>query len=422
MVEIGLPQVTPGFNKNVFEWPEASLRVVADRITDDGKAELYFFHENGNGSTLLHMGQANLLSSTMYRDFAKALQSRGIDVDWQTVLTAVSKVTMQRLREGTPLLDMDEPPQYATVNYLLEPMLAHNQPTTLYAPGGSGKSVFCDFVSVLVQHGHCSESTPFRAIGQNNVLYLDWESTIDEHRRYVQAIKRGMGITDKRSIMYEQCEYPLAQIVDKVRQQVVDNHIGLVIVDSQMAATAGYSHAMSEAQVASAYYNDLRSFECATLTVDHVTKSSLQSENGAEMPYGSVVKYNRSRSQFEFRKQQDVDTDYIEVALVHKKFNLGRLLKPIGIRMVFHTEDNELDMITIETCDIADNRKLSKVLPIKTRLFNALQTLGSASVIDLAGYIDANEGSVRTELSRSKDMFIKLSNDNWGILEQRRGV
>jgi len=51
----------------------------------------------------------------------------------------------------------------------------------------------------------------------------------------------------------------------------------------------------------------------------------MNGEGNNAAPYGSVVKYNRSRSQFELNlPEEEEDSDHKEYALVHKKFQPGQ--------------------------------------------------------------------------------------------------
>ena len=290
----------------------------------------------------------------------------------------------------------------------------------MFAAGGKGKSIIADYFAVLVQHGVASPGNlPFVPLGAANVLILDWEGDVETHRRYITAIKRGLNITDYSFIAYRRLDNPLAQVIESIRVEVAARQIELVIIDSQMAATATGSRSMSEAQQASEYYNLIRSLHCSTLTIDHITKASMSNTDGTETPYGSVVKYNRSRSQFELRLPDDEeDKDDKEYALIHRKFNLGRKQKPIGIACNFTNEGDTLIKIEYGAIDLSKSLSLLRVLPRRTRLIQALKEAGKASIKELAEAVGEPENyeKVAVQLANDKKTFVRLSDGIYGLL------
>ena len=398
--------------------------VEVDRITDDAKCEMLYWSFNGqpDKKILMAWGDANLMSSRMYGDHIKMLSTRMTpDIDWQTILTAVSRLTVQHLRESSHEENINLAPASMKVDYLLDPIFPIGEPTTIYTAGGKGKSIFADYFCVLIQFGICAEGglpfTPKPA----NVLYLDWEADSEIHRRYIQAIKKGLRIDDPEEIGYIHLDYPLAQVIDNVRRIVDKRKVEFVVIDSQMAATASGTRGMTEAQVASEYYNLLRSLGCTSLTIDHITKVGMANENSVEAPYGSIVKYNRSRSQFELRLPDEADNnDHKEYAMLHRKFNLGRKLKPMGIAVDFVNNANELESISFKACRIEDSPMLSKSLTIRERLINELKRCGKGKIKDLAEMIGEPDkvDSVGVTLARYKKDFIKLGDGVYGLLQQ----
>ncbi len=322
----GTPEAEYGINHNLFSWPDLKLQVEADRITDDGKCELYFYHVNGDTDetgkpirTLMYFGQANLLSSVMQREFIKNLSTRmNPSPDWQNILLAVARLTMLRLREGTPANVIAGQPLTSKLHYLVHPLLEVDQPTTIYAPGASGKSYVADLVTVMVQFGIPLRLKHFTwRASKGNVLYLDWEGSQAGHERRIWAIKKGLGLDDADTdsvLFYRECHLPLVSDLANIQKLVHEAGILLVIIDSQMAAS-GYG--VDAAQLASHYYNGVKSLGTTTLTIDHVNKSDWKGEESVG-PYGSVVKYKRARSVFQMEKKQYPGESYIDLAFQHK--------------------------------------------------------------------------------------------------------
>lgn len=338
-------------------------------------------------------------------------------IPWDRILDFVCDSTISNYRGIAEPEDMATEPVTTKVEYAIDPIIPLNQPTTIFSPGGRGKSIFAAFLAVVYQHGITPSDLNYTP-QQGNVLYLDWESDVEQHRKYVKAIKKGLDIKDSEPILYLSCSNPLPAIINSIRTLIQDRKIDFVIVDSQMGATAGMPQGMNEAQISADFYNCLHSLKCTSLTIDHVTKEGMKSTDGAGSPYGSVVKYNRARSIFELRAQQDTDSDRLELALVHQKYNLGRRLKPQGIVMEFKNNNSgELDRIDFSKCNIVDNPVLAPIATTKERLKNVLLD-GSATVQELSERLELDQAKIRTELNRHKMLFIKLDGGRWGVLDR----
>jgi DNA-binding NarL/FixJ family response regulator len=409
------PSVTEGLNSVEFMWPELKLKVLAERIQDEGYAELQFFSNNGTGELLLHTTRANLLSTPTMNSLAKRLEKNSRDIPWEDILTYICGKTISIVRRGEPVVPVGKKPEIMKVEHQLAPILERNQPTTIYGPGGSAKSYLADYIAVLVQLdvvGIMSSNSSWTPIA-GNVLYLDWEASKTDHDRRVWAIKKGLGIDSEETFYYRFCSQPLVNDIHSIQSLVSENQIDLAIVDSQMAAT-GYGP--DQAQVASQFYNALRSLRCTTLTLDHVSKEDWKSSDSVG-PYGSVVKYNRSRSQFEIKKSQDAGDDFIELSLIHRKHNEGKLLRPIGIRIKFNENaGGQLESVTFESCDVADNPELSRMLPLSFQIKNLLRE-GPLTMKEIVEMLDKSEDVIKTTLSRmvKREAIVKLPEHKWGL-------
>lgn len=417
MTELQKPEIKAGLNSFTYNFPELGLRAELTRLTIDGHGEIGFYLKNGHGDYLLHYAAINLLSTRSQSDIAKRLKPTIVDtdVDWEAVLTYISQFTIKELRKGQPVTAIGKKPTTMRLEYLLYPILEEKQPTTIFALGGSAKSLLADFIAIQVQLG-IKTALMWKA-RQGNVLYLDWESEYTTHERRVWAIKQGLGITTEETYLYRRCCQTLQDDLPTIQKIVSENGICLVIIDSQMPA-AGSSN--DPAESATAFYNSLRSLECTTLTIDHVPKHNNINLDSFS-PYGSVVKYNRARSVFELKKSQEPGEDSLELALKHTKHNEGKLLPPIGIKVSFNKDTNEeLESITFEPCKVENNPDLAKTLTIKQLLIGALKEMGKATIKELAEAIERPESSVRAEITRSKGTFVKVdSSDNrdlWGLL------
>lgn len=409
------PAITEGIGFINYTWIEFGLRVLAERYDDDGHAELSFFQKNNAGENLLHTTRANLLATPTINSLAKRLKENSTDIPWLDILTYIAGKTKEIARQGEPLKAIGKKPEIMKVEYQLSPILERNQPTTIYSPGGYAKSYLAAYIACLVQFkckGLGDSYNCWTPIA-GNVLYLDWESSPQDHERRVWAIKQGLEVNTEETFLYRFCHQPLAADIYNIQRIINEGKIALLIVDSQMAAEGYGPH---PSQVSSQYYNALRSLHCTSLTLDHVSKAEWgkMTDDDSLGPYGSVVKFNRSRSQFEIKKSQVAGEDFMELALIHRKHNEGKLLKPIGIRIDFHNNINdELEKVTFRTCDISDNPELSKVQYLKDRLVNILEG-GTRKVKELKEETGKPETTIRATLNRYKDTFAKFG-EEWGL-------
>jgi hypothetical protein len=340
-------------------------------------------------------------------------------IPWDKIIDWSINETIKLSRKVAQALDASAEPEILYFPSAIQGIeVPTGLPTTIFSPGGKGKSIFAAFIATLRQYGILAQNGLDLIPGQGNVLYLDWESDIEVIRVYFKAIRAGLGITDSMPISYIPCDRSIFNMADSLREFVKEHEIDFVIIDSQMAASAGGPQYQSEADKASEYYNILNSLKCTTLTIDHVNKESMKSDiGGTGTAYGTVVKYNRARSQYELRSQQDSESDHLEFSLVHQKYNLGRKQKPLGIAVDFENVGGELRSIKFSKCNLANNPELEKTLPSKERIKNLLLSNGLMTIQQISENTGIPEASIRTIVNREKNMFVKNGN-TWGVLNR----
>jgi hypothetical protein len=401
----------PGIGLIDYIGSKWNLRVRAERYDDDGYAELGFFLKNETDEKLLHLTRVNLLATPSMNSLAKRLEKNSTEIPWLDILTYITGKTVQYARQGEPVEAVGKKPETMKVEYQLSPILEKNQPTTIYGPGGYAKSYLAAYIACLVQFDH-------KGIGDcwipilGNVLYLDWESSLRDHERRGWAIKQGLGISTEETFAYRFCHQPLAADIYNIQRIITEKKISLLIIDSQMAAEGYGPH---PAQVSSQYYNALRSLHCTSLTLDHVSKAEWGkvADSDSLGPYGSVVKFNRSRSQFEISEPVRGD-NFLEFALRHRKHNEGNLLGEIGIRIDFHNNnDGHLEKVAFGTFNVSEHPEVSKVQGLKQRLIHSLSA-GSRRPKDLADELEKTEATIRATLYRYKDTFVKVG-EEWEL-------
>jgi hypothetical protein len=418
-VLINKPEMKVCLSRYEFDFHDLAITIICDRVTDEGTGEIAVYHKNSTDNTLLIYNNINLLSPQSCSQNAKRLEKH-VQIDWDTILTFVTKMTLENLRKGEPAVRIGTKPETMKIEFQLWPILQKSKPTTIFAPGSSAKSYLAAYIAVLVQCNVFGLDGTWEPKA-GNVLYLDWEASKEDVERRVWAIKQGMikqeiNVNLDDTFIYQFCKQPLINEIYSIQKLVSENGIDLIIIDSHMAAQ-GYGP--DQSQVASQFYNVLRSLGCTSLTIDHVSKDEWKGNSETVGPIGSVVKYNRSRAQFELIKQQNAGDDFIELALRHKKNNEGKLLKDIGIRIDFHNNENdELEYVTFSECQIKNNPELAmKTLSTKNQLINTFEIDGPKTIEELSTILKRSKATIRTELSRNKNLFSKANeNEKWGLL------
>ena len=234
-------------------------------------------------------------------------------------------------------------------------MVRKNAPCLLFGPGGIGKSYLSLYISLLVQHNiTISGLLPQQA----NVLYIDYESGDEDLNYRLAALSKGLGL--EVELNYRYCHQPLVDDIVALGDMILENDIGMVIVDAKGAAVGGW---INEARQTMDMFNSLRSLNVTSIIIDHVSKEN------ADAPIGSIYNFNEARNIWEMRGSQNVDSDSMIVGLYHKKTNSGKLHKPFGLEFVFKDdEQGNIDTVYVNEKDVAEDPVIRKGLTITAQI------------------------------------------------------
>lgn len=358
---VGKPQITFGLSKNVFWWQDLSVRVVADRITPEGKAELSFYHENGSGPILLHICQANLLSNTVNRDLPKIMQTRGPAIDWQTVITYVAVNTMSHLREGEPVVWLDASYGKVKPSFLVPPLFVENAANIVYADKGSAKSLFITLVDICLTLGD-GEKFGLRTGGRKHtVLFLDWENDPNITGWQKECLLRGMGF-ENLSIPYRRCAHSLADDIEQIKSFVDRIKADVVIIDSLGMAVGDD---LNLTKPAFAFYAALRQLPVTPIIIGHTSKDK---ESRFKTVYGNAYYENEARSIWEVSKKQEQGSNELLLTLFQRKCPpFVGIHTPLAFRFTF-----EDDKTYVETSDPAADKREDSEATDKEKVYSAI--------------------------------------------------
>jgi hypothetical protein len=403
---VNKPSVTEGIGFINYAYPELGLRIVAERYTDEGYAELRFFSVNGSGeSLLLHTTRVNLLATPSMNSLSKRLKENSVDAPWTDILTFVTGKTLEIARRGEPIEEIwPAEGDSLQVEYLLEPTLYHNHPTVLFGDYGSLKSLVALAIAYIVQLPyHDNDLGLITADEPTLCLFLDYEDDPSSFRKRWTALESGFG-KGTMPILYRRMTSTLADSVESLQRIIHDRNVGLIIVDSLGPAARGN---LNDPEPAIKYHATLRQLGITSLTLAHTSKDQLTKRRTI---FGSVFFTNLARSVWECKAEQETAEDEAVISLKHTKANLSRLHPPLGYRFTF-TDDT----IKIQKADLRDTG-LSGELPLSWQIKSLLRK-GRFTVKEIASQLESGPDTIGRTLRRmrTKNQVTKLEDDTWGL-------
>lgn len=345
-----------------------------------------------------------LTSQQARNTIVKKLETLYETIEWAEVIDLACSLTLDAFRQGEPVVKIKDIPPREGNRWRLYPILLENECHTIYGAGGEGKSKLCAGYFALLVQLNIAELGLLPTAG--NVLVLDWETCEEEYTELFNAFKRGLGITVDESPYYRYCSQPLVNEAEEIQRQIADKDISLIIIDSMVAALG---EEPESAKAASVYYNALRSFKRTSLTIDHKPWD-------ANKIFGSVFKYNRSRSVFELRGTQQAGSDELDIALYHRKINNGKKIKPLGFKLKFFENENEVtEKITVAELNVRGVPELTEGLYTADRIVELLHN-GTMFTKDIAQVLGKPQHTINTVLYQNKERFVKVGKGQWGLL------
>lgn len=237
------------------------------------------------------------------------------------------------LSDIVTLRDVTPPP---IRKFLLGGLIPEGAITLLYADGGVGKSLLSLAIAQYLADGREFLGHP---MDQKNALIVDWELDADEAARRSRQIARGYSGNIPNGLFYMAACGPLVQYVDKLKALIREESIGLVVLDSIGASCGGDTNS---AQAIVEYMACVKSLGCTAILIDHECKPPVKEEAAKRettKPYGSVYKYNLSRSVLKLVRD-GVFGNSSSYTVYQFKNNFGRLTPPFRYKLDY---DGKMD-------------------------------------------------------------------------------
>ncbi|MDO8588388.1 MAG: AAA family ATPase [Armatimonadota bacterium] len=359
-----------------YEWEEQGVSIIVGNLREkhDGlHAEVSIANTLPGQAGHVSWGTINLSSTTARDKLANTLGKRIPAVPWDKFLETVCVKTAIFYRAGEPLINLAEVKPPETTKYLIHRLLPRNSITIIYGDGGSCKSMFALYAGCCLNQG-IDMRNGWTVNERAEVLYLDWETCWEDQRERLGAIATGLNQTDPLpSIHYRRMTRRIAEEAPRLRVEVSDRKIGLVVVDSLGPAIGG--NLRDEAEVIPAM-NALNSLGTTVLAIAHITKADVRGEhgNGKATPLGSVFFANLARNTWEIRRS-DMSTDISTyLGFYHRKSNRGALWRePAGIEVCFLGSEARTDCIDFHEYDLAEDPDLAPHAAMGFRIQAALR-------------------------------------------------
>ena len=377
-------------------WPNLHIKAEVARFEEkhsELKAEVSFSSQRPNASGHVLRRRVNLTSPSAA--YIKDLREEDDSINWKRIVEQLAVAGTDEYRRGMPAIELlGQIKAEPEGRWLIKPLVQVGHPTLLYGEGSSGKSWIGQYLSVLVQEGLSASGLE---VEQAKVLYLDWETDVQEIGSRIAMIRSGLGLPAQyeSGVVYKYMTQGLEADIAVVRNLVQEKGIHFVVLDSLGSACMGEPES---AEVVLKMFGALRSLGVTSLCIDHTNKN--------DVLFGSVYKRNSSRQVFHAKKSQREQDQEFEFAIVHEKANNSRLVAPLGWVLQF---DNDEGTATFTRQDVKESR-LEGVLKLKDRIRNFLMTSKSPqSVSTIAQELQTSDGSISKELSMNKDMFMRVA-------------
>lgn len=200
--------------------------------------------------------------------------------------------------------------------WLLEPFIQEDMINTIFGMGSSGKTLLALYFSKEIAQllGH-------------NILFVDYEDTPGGWKSKLAKIN---GLNDftvdlNKFFYFDSEQIPIAEQVDKIKDEIKKHDIKLVVVDSASLATG---ESTSDEKSAVRLVSALKLLKTTVLLIAHQRKN-----DGDRTPIGSIQYENQSRNVWNIKGvPDDNDNRIIHIACTHTKTNNTWLRRnPLGL-------------------------------------------------------------------------------------------
>lgn len=319
-------------------WDEEQIRAQISGLNfhsnGEVKAEVQIETTRENFAPHIHRALFNFEATRSRKDLAQACfeAHRTLTLDqWQTVIESLAVRTLDKIREGEPVVRLYGDSKASPPGYLLEPFILENQINVIYAERSSAKSLLALLLAVLLHKKAMDNHLGLRRTAKPQaILYLDWEDSDMMLDYQIACLKRGMNLEEIPPIFYRHCSRPLAKDIVQIQRKCVEVAATMIIVDSLGMAVGGDLNATDPAF---AYFGAVRQINLTSLHLGHTSKDK---EGKYKTVYGNGYYENEPRNIWEAYKEQSAGESGLTLTLYHRKAPpFGGLREDMAFRFEF---------------------------------------------------------------------------------------
>lgn len=412
------PVATFGRRRWKFSWEHAEVVVTDVHEGRDGALSCEVVVNTlvpPNPGRIYGPAKLNLLSARTVKEVSNTCDSRDGTFDWGGALLQVVDGAVRRWREGDPVVPLVDVVDPGRPRFLLPPIMEGDGATVLFAPGGTGKSLFTLVVALAVATG--SEQTSVLFDGPPSVvgpvLLLDWEADAVTQRRRLDRLTRGFGMGMPANILYRREVAPLHSTVDRLGEQVEHEGVVAVVVDSVGLARGG---APESAEDTIRLFGAIRELGVPALAVDHVAKAQFGAKPGERSAFGSVYTMNAARMVWALSGGRDGDELTLRTDIV--KLNNGRPPQPRAWKVTFDEPDRRYLVVPANPEEVVEAAAPATIWEqVQAALASAPGRV--LAVADISEVTGVSAEQVRTVLTRRTDIFHRLDDGLWALVSDR---
>lgn len=414
-----------------FTWRKHCVEIEARHFDYLNKAHCsaeleVWFDSESHRRLMLPITRVDLKSASSRRGISTHLRTDNelwvLNWDWMIDCVAFKLIDLAQRQEATVEVRAD-PNLDITPVYTLKPILYQGHPTVIFGDKNSGKSLIAIVISYVVQLPLVDNKLGW-VLPDNKacfVLYLDYEDERLSFQQRWTGIERGFNLEGiETTIQYRHMTTRLADSVSALRSEIIDKHIGLLIVDSLGPAAGGNLY---DPQPALEYHQALRALGVTSLTLAHNSKDIAQKRKSI---FGSVFFSNLARSIWQSDADEDHVPNELTMSLTQVNANLSEIHGTLGYRFSFDNLNKKIEIEKLSEDDI-------QATSMRNRLSNPLQIRhelkdGAKTINQLAEGTGLPIDTVRTtvyRMARKKPPQVgkvgKVEREDlWGLLEPER--
>jgi hypothetical protein len=417
------PRIIPMPGGFELRWSFTDLDISAyvTRITDKATAEVAFYYatveqiRDHKETILLSPNRVDFLSPNQKYNLVKQLQDIGYSdefvafCDWERKVNNIALAVMNTCRENIPAIEVRVNPDITLKpDYVVEPILYKDLSNIIFGDYASLKSLTSMVLAYIAQLPYTDNGLGLEPAGKETptpCLWLDYEGQNANFQKQWTGIQKGFISDLEVPILYKEMTVPLADAIASVREDMADNNIKMIIVDSLGPAAGGN---LNDPEPAIRYHQALRTLGGTSLTLAHNAKD-LNSDS--KSIFGSVFFSNLARSIWQCKAEKEPMSSYAIVGLKQIKASLSQIHTPIGLAFEF---DEQANIIFVTKSDLKDT-SLAGDLPLSLRIKDLLRA-GAMTVNEIAEALDAKENTLRTALHRLKKQGVTVQlEDKWAL-------